>query len=707
MLLLPAVAYGGMQALDDSEMSSVSGQAGLVIESEARASIDSLRYGANGHGLHFDGIELGAASEAERPMSQRHDISLRDSGAMNVDFRLRDWRLQVDDIRLSDRPDQSMGALYLDQNAASGFLTVSPGGAVTAEGFEFDLFYNLMEGRFGYRTNDNQVILDDMGVGLIALGMSLDMQDGVAVLRMPQVFSELRVGGIRYGQSEENFRGSLHDLPSMGNLRFNLNFGGRMAFQAGGRFGNEGLRIDSETMINTGRFLYGTNGHDIIMRLRSGESHLRDLRMDVAPDPQGRLGLAFTLDEAEGEMDFASITFGDSGSMGELNLQWLFADTNFHGEGFTNQVFLQGGGHPATGPQGLRLASQWSLQEGQIGYTTNGNPVYITGIQSWGKGDLTVDVTREGTLEGVDFYDGLRLGFDGLSGGVRSDGLRVGDEEAPRQAGLELLGLHPHYEFGNLDGHITFGPPGHEEGDEGLAGMTINADLVIRDAISGALINDQGQGLWAADQSHDIILRDMTLQVTEEGLELVMDEGRQTLDIGNLRLGTREEGESFGRLVFQSYETGSEITIGGMGDGSEGLRIRRQRILAPEVDEDRRNRFVWETGRERSDGVPVNDTGMKLVLENIHTSDGADLNGDGEISNTFGLQSDTRIDVRPDPRRDDGALGLGIENRTRFRELNVGSVDLVHPTGGATTALHGISLQNMDVRSDLVATPIR
>lgn len=703
MMPAHATGYGGMQALDDSEMSSVSGQAGLVIESEARSSIDSLRYVTNGHGLHFDGIELEAASEAGRPVSRRHEISLLDSGAMNIDFNLSDWRLQVDDVRLSDRPDLSMGAWYLDQNQTRGELTVAPGGTVSPEGFEFDLFYNLGEGRLGYRTNENQIILDDLALGVIALGMTLDMEDGVAVLRMPQVYSELRVGAVRYGQSGENLRGSLGQLPSMGNLLFNLNFSGRVDFQAGGRFGEEGLRIDSETFINSGRFLYGTNGHDIIVRVNSGESRIQDLRMEVAPDSQGRLGLAFTLGEAEGMLDMASITLGDSGSIGELNLQWLFADEQFNGNNFTNQVFVQGGGHEDSGLQGLRLSSQWSLKEGQIGYTTNGHTVYITGIRSWGKGDFTVDVTRQGSQEGTDFFDGLRLGFDGLSGGYRSDGLRAGDESAPRQAGLELLGLSPVYEFGGLDGHITFGP-GSEEGQ---AGMIINADLVIRDAVSGALLNDQGQGLWAEDQYHDIMLRDMTLQVTEEGLELVMDEGRQTLDIGNLRLGERGEGESFGRFVFQSYETGSALTISGMGDGSEGLRIRRQRILAQEMDETRRNRFVWETRRESPEGVPANDTGLKLVLENIHTSDGADLTGDGEVSNTFGLQSDTRIDVRPDPRQQGEPPGLGLENRTRFRELNVGSLDLVHPSGGATTALHGISLQNMDVRSDLVATPIQ
>ncbi|TVP53180.1 MAG: hypothetical protein EA349_14430 [Halomonadaceae bacterium] len=696
-------SISGMQSLNDEEMSSVSGQAGLVIESETRATIDRLSYITNGNGIHFDGIELGAASQEGGVTSQRHDISLRDSGSMNILFEVDGRRLTVDDIRLSDRPDLSMGGFYLDQNRIRGNLTISPGGATSDSGFGYDLFYSSTGGRFGYRTNDNHLILDGLGLNFFSLGMSLDMEGDVAVFRAPQVGGQFAVGAIRYGQSPDNFRGALNELPSMGGLTLDFGFSSRFDFQAGGRFGNEGLQINSSTLLNRGAFIYSTNGYNLALRDLSGESHLRDLRMDVARDGSGRLGLALTLGEAEGELNIGRIELGNSGSVGGLNLQWLYADQLVNDRNYSNQVFIQGGGNPHSGPQGLRLGAEWSLADGQIGYTTNGNTLYITGIQSWGEGDVTLDVTRDGTLEGTEFYDGLRIGFEGMAGGYRSEGLRVGSENAERQAGMELLGLHQAFEYDALDGQITLGPIG-EGGGEGLL---INADIIIRDALSGALLNEDDTGVWAAGRQHDIVLRDMTLQVTDNGLALVLDEGRQLLDIGDLRIGHRDSSHSFGRVSLQTYETGSEMTISGLGDGSEGLRIFRKRILAEEVDDDRRNRFVWETGRQSENGVPVNGSGLQLVLENIHTSDGADLTGQGGISNTFGLQTDTRINVRNSTRTAGEPLGLGFENRTRFRELNVGSMDLVHPTGGAATALHGISLQNMDIRSDLVVTPIR
>lgn len=94
-----------------------------------------------------------------------------------------------------------------------------------------------------------------------------------------------------------------------------------------------------------------------------------------------------------------------------------------------------------------------------------------------GAGDVTVNVTRDGELNGTRFYDGLRIGFEDVSAGYRINGLRVGSEDAPLQGGTELLlalGFYPAYEF-DMDGQVTLGAGG-ASGE----GLTINSDIRIR-----------------------------------------------------------------------------------------------------------------------------------------------------------------------------------------------------------------------------------
>ena len=67
----------------------------------------------------------------------------------------------------------------------------------------------------------------------------------------------------------------------------------------------------------------------------------------------------------------------------------------------------------------------------------------------------------------MEFFDGLRIGFEDLKGGYQIDGLKVGKEgddmsQKSLQGGTELLlalGVFPAYDF-NINGHITLGAGG-------------------------------------------------------------------------------------------------------------------------------------------------------------------------------------------------------------------------------------------------------
>ena len=710
-MTLSAVAMTplAMERLGDDEMSGISGQAGVTMELKAQASMDTFSYFTDGNGIHLDDVSVGSASTPDESDFRTYTLDIRDDGSLDIGFDIEDQRMAVGGIRLDDSNGKSMGSFWADRDMTGSFV-ITPGGALSADGYTFDTVFDLTNGRFGYQPNGHQVFLDNVDLSVSSVGQTLDVDNGVILYSMP-VDGTLDVGAIRYAAQEEGFRGDASGLASYGSIDMDFDFQTDFEIQAGGRFGSEGLRVDSETQLNTANFLYSTNGYGVALNNMSGQSQVTDLRIDVAPDftSEARQGLGFTLtgtnSKASGNLSIGSIELGESGSIGSVGMEWLYETRDVDGETFSNQLFLMAGGHPDAGPEGMRLASEWSLADAQLDYTTNGNTVIFDGIQSWGRGDVTVNVTGNETLNGTQFYEGLRVGFDGVSGGYRMDGLRVGDESSDVQGGVELLsalGVYRSFEFGSLDGHYTLGPGG-PNGE----GITINSDIVIQDGRIGALTEQSGQGVWADDLEFESHIRDMTVEVTAEGLSLIQGEAWSTMDIGNLRIGYARKGVSLGRIVWQRYGQNNEMVISspGTASGEEGLQVALTHVFN-EATSDRQNQFIWETGRQTdSSGNPVNGTGMQLVLNNIHTDDVT------TATNDYGVKTDLQIDVREaDP--DTGELGFSVNTRTRFRELNIGSVDLVHRPeasggGGSATALHGVSIQNMDMESNLTATPIQ
>lgn len=781
LVVCSPVAMADLQSLDDSAMAGISAQSGITMELDLEATVGRISYFDDGNGIHLDGFRIGSAADPEGEARHIIKLDILADASLNLDFLVEDRRIEFTDVRLDGSPDVSMGGVFLDQTM-TGSLNIAPGGALGPEGYTFNVAYETTNGRLGYRTNGNEIFLDDIDMVVNAPGITLDVVDSVLELRSPSVTGSYSVGAIRFSGNPANHGVSVDAasgelLASYGSLSGDFDISSLTKIAAGGRFGEEGLRIDSETTIKSANFIYWDDGNPIALRGMTGSSTVNNLRLDVAPDWNGRQGLALTADSISGDLSIDRIEMGANGkNLGQISLDYLFADQVIDGQAYTNAVYLQGGGHADAGPQGLRLATQWSLARADIAYTEDGNRVIFSGLQSWGQGDLTVNVTREDVLGGTQFYDGLRLGFEGVKGGYRLNGLRVGDEDAPLQGGTELLlalGFFPSYEF-EIDGHITLGAGG-ASGE----GLTINSDVQISDGRAAIIAApyDEGageipqKGLWATELNYDAHVRDMTVDVTEDGLAIIQGEVWGTMDIGNLRIGDKT-GESFGRFVVQNYEKGSSMTItpGGAGNtcvggagadasacaasggiwemrGEEGVTIGMKKILARAVGETKRNAFIWETNRTVGTDGPENGTGTRLVLNDIYTSDGVDADGDGVEDNTFGLQTDLSVDIYQTKviKKKDGAdsngvvgsrgdekimdasapegyryvavpsesertnrpLGFAVQAHSRFKELSVNNIDLVHPTGGAATAVYGVKMQNFDIEANLTATPIQ
>jgi len=774
-------ASAELQSLDDATLGAISGQAGITLELELNASMDRLSYFDDGNGIHLENVRIGSAAAPGQGAFHKIEVDIDSQGHLNLDYLVDQRRIEFSDATLAGAPGLSMGGMFFD-HSLQGSLTLSPGGALSADGYTFDSAWTMSGGRIGYRTNGNEVFLDDLSMTVNTPGVTMDAVAGGLLFTAPSVTGNFNVGAIRYssnplnhGVSADTSTGLL--LPSYGSFAGDFDLSAQTTIGGGGRSG-EGFRIDHSAVINSANFIYLDDGMPLALKGISGNYAINDLRIDVTTDWLGREALALTAGSLSGQFDIDRIELGASAaSLGSVNVSFLFLDHVFAGEAYTNALYLQGGGHPDAGPQGLRLAAQWSLPQASLSYIEDGQRVIFSGLQSWGRGDVTVNVTRDETLNGTRFFDGLRIGFDRLTAGYRINGLRVGDEEAPLQGGTELLlalGFYPAYEF-ELDGHITLGAGG-ASGE----GLTINSDIQIRNG-SAALVaapydNGSGevaqQGIWLTDLDYDLHVRDMTVDVTAEGLAIVKGEAWSTMDVGNLRVGDKSTGESFGRLVLQSYETGSAMVIssggagavcsGGVGAdaaactatggdwqdrGEEGVSVSMKQILARAVDDTRRNAIAWEANRQLDGaGRPINGSGMMLVLNDIYTSDGGDFDNDGTDDNTFGIQTDIAVDIYrarvvkktdgPDSLGVTGArgdekimdssqpagyryvsaptaadlenrpLGFAVQAQSQFKELNINAIDLVHPTGGAQTAIYGVKMQNFDIRANLTATPI-
>ncbi|BEH13311.1 DUF6160 family protein [Marinobacter shengliensis] len=770
-----------MERLDDTALSKIQGQSGITLEMELNLSADRLSYYDDGKGVHLEGMRVGSSRGDNAGAFHRVKVDIGADASLNLDYLVEDRRVEFSDIRLAGAPGVGMGGIFFD-HSLQGSLRIRQGGAVGGSGYTFDTAYTMTGGRLGYRTNGNSVFLDDITMDVQALGVTLDVVGDTLQLVSPEVIGNWSVGAIRYSNEPGNYGQSFSSatglpLPSYGGLQGHYELSSVTDIRAGGRSG-EGLRLDNETIIHTASFIYLDDGNGLALRDITGDYRIHDLRLDVSEDGRGRPAVALTLGGLQGNLNIGSIEVGSSGqSFGSLNLSFLLEDQIFNGRTYRNELYLQGGGHPDAGPQGLRMATEWSLRLADLSYTEDGNRVIFSGLQSWGSGDVTVNVTRNEVRNGTRFYDGLRIGFEGLEAGYRINGLRVGSDDAPLQGGTELLlalGFYPAYEF-ELDGHITLGAGG-ASGE----GLTINSDIQIRDGKAAVIAApyDEGngeiaqKGLWLTEMTYDGHVRDMTLDVTEEGLAIGTGESWSTMDIGNVRVGTKDHGASMGRLRIQKYQTGStalvkpggagDICVGGAGSsegacvaaggqwetrGSEGVTIDMVQVLARAEGDDKKNALMWESNRAvDSQGRPINNTGMKLLVNDIYTSDGGDFDGDGVEDNRFGIRTDLSVDVYQTrvTKKEDGPdaqgvvgsrgdekimspgsaagyryvanpgpgdvanrpLGFAVKADTRFKELSINNIDLIHPVGGSQTVVYGAKFQNVDIRANLTATPI-
>ena len=467
-ILVPAslavvpVAWAGMKSLDDSAMSQISGQSGITIEAGISASADRLSYFDDGQAIHLEDFRIGGINEGDTSFNKTK-IDIASDGALNLEFLSENRRIEIGDISLPGS-EKGMGGIFFDQGRMTSNVSMRSGGALGPSGYTYDASTSLSGGRLGYRTNGNEVFLNNMGAMVTSNNNTLDVNGDTLQLRSPEIDGFLVVGGMLYSDGPVADYDDVGSLASYGSFYTDFTLSSETDIKAGG-FSGEGLTIDNRTIIQDLNFTYADNGgYGFSLNDVTGFVDINDLKIDVANDPFGRQALALRFGSVEGELDIGNLGLGVAASrkVGAFNLSFLFDEREFNGRTYSNAVYLQGGGHVDAGSQGLRAAAEWSLSNADLAWTEDGNKVIFSGLQSWGQGDFTVNVTRAEQRNGTQFYDGIRIGFEGVSAGYRINGLRIGDKDAPLQGGTELLlalGFYPSYEF-DLDGHMTIGAGG-------------------------------------------------------------------------------------------------------------------------------------------------------------------------------------------------------------------------------------------------------
>ncbi len=814
--------WAEMQVLEDDYLSGVSGQSGITLDLETKTTVAELAYFDDGNAIAFQGIRLGGAAGVDDYAEFRLEADILADGALAIAYKSNNQaRLEIEDIRFVDTigstpgaTDLSIGGLYLD-------FEIDGSTEVRADTSKYiiDTVFSLSNGRLGYRTNGNELFLDGLSIDYSAPGATLDfnINTGAIEYTAANVDLELKADAVRlstnsanHGVSNDFDSGAL--LPSYGSLWSKLSMSQAFQLVAGGRYGVAGMSLDAQATITSWDLAWGDDtdwagaGYWFGALQGQGSIALSNLTIDVVADSDAGIdplndygvGLALGFDELRASMFFNAVVLGETKtnidayradnalpikSLGGLGVNLLLASGVYDGVSRDNRLLLQAGGNADAGYQGLRIDTQLSIvspnNESNFIYIDDGRGLMLSGFEAFVDGDITLDVTRQGVLGSTQFYDGLRIGFEDVEFGYKSEGFRMAQTSGngaslanedlqtsyaiPGVSGGVLgLGFYPGYE-GRLNGQITIGAGGRE----GVDGLTVNADINVADGLMTVYRETDGDGVWLAGLNYDKHLRDMFVDVTAQGLKIYESESWSRLDVTDLRIGDKVSGASFGRVVMETYELGSErvFAAGGAGAvcvgasgidsgtcstnggrwsdrGSEGMTVSSVRHFAQSVEaESKRNRFTWEIGRSGEGTAAVaNDTGRQLVFDNFTTND-----GDG-LTDTYGFRTDQSIDLAGAYvlKRSDGAdskgvvgnkgdikvvngdgtyryvnradmtasdwdnlpAGMAVRTRTHFKELDFESVNLVHPTGGESTLLFGLKAQNFDVTSDITMTPL-
>jgi len=755
-----------LEQLSDSSLSGVQGQAGLTIEQSQLLNIGNLSYTDDANSLNIEGFRISSQTDSNATASRTYTLDVLEDGSLKMKTEIEPTQLHINGIRINNSA-ASFGDLTLNYEAITDFSIKG----MSTGGLEGKFTTGISNARMIWQTNGYGMSFDNIGYNASIDNFTLEYD------ATDNTKGFLRTG-LALGMDNFAFSFSTGALSlggvSLGELAGNLALSANAQIFAGGRSGDEGLTLHSQVNIlsDVNNYVRFTDeGNSLLMGDFSGALNLTNLTFDVELDH-----LAIGFDQMDGSFNAGTILIGDSlRPVGSIELDFMLNDDTVNNR--YNRLQLYPGirqpdfnmmpdqiktyaetFYTGLGPasEGLSMAAQWNLANAELSYIDDGRRVVVSGIESYGSANTTVDVRDKK----------LAIGISDLIGSYSIDGLRVGSKTAPIQGGAELLlslEVFQAMDF-DIDGFTEITAGGISGG-----GIRIDGDYFFNNSNIGLSVDENGEGIWATGVNYDIHLRDITFDVESDGLKINRGEQWSTMDIANLRWGNKNTGRSLGRVKLERFEQNSSLAVlpGGAGQvcvgasastestcgsgggrwedrGDQGMTVALTAKLA-DISKGSgdsagaKNRLTWENNRTVTDGQPVNGTGTQIIFDNYSTNDGL---GTAD-SNDYGLQANLNIDVYEtkvlkkstdalgsigdeliynDASRTDFTyvtspsaaqkslrpLGFAVQGNVSFKELNIGAVQLKHPDiATPETVFYGVVMQNLNLTTNLTATPIQ
>lgn len=762
-------------------MSDVQGQSGLTLEQSQLLNIGKLSYIDDGNSLDIEGLRFSSQNAVDENSSTTYIFDVGGDGSLSVQSQVQPTQMYISGIKVNNST-ASFGSLTLNYEGSTNFSVKGKSGG----GLEGSFSTGISNAEMIWQTNGNSLSFKDIGYNAAVDSFTLEY-DAIDTTK------SVARSGLSLGMNNFDFSFSTGALSlgnvSLGELAGELALSATAQVFAGGRSTDQGLTIHSQVSIlsdpdNYVRFT--DDGNSLRMENFNGSLNLTNLTLDVESNH-----LAIGFDQMDGAFNAGNIFIGDSTkSIGAIELDFLLQDDASNNR--FNRIQLTPGVNQPTfstlpdeirsyaqnfytgldaSSEGLSLHTEWNLANADLSYIDDGRRVVISGLQSYGTGNSTIDIRNQK----------LAVGVSDLVGSYSIDGLRVGSKTAPIQGGAELLltlEVFQAMDF-NIDGYTEITAGGETGG-----GIRIDGDYFFSDSNIGLSIDENGKGIWATGVNYDIHLRDITFDVASNftengrlipgGVKINRGEQWSTMDINDLRWGNKTTGTSLGRVKLERFEQNSSLAIipGGAGGvcvggslnasgngcsgvgrfedrGEQGITVSLKAAFANagttlDGTATARNRLTWENNRHiNSSGSDIK--GTQIVFDNYSTNDGT---GTGD-SNDYGFQANLNIDVfetkvlkkttgsdangingnvgdeliYSDSNRDTYTyvaspntaqkelrpLGFAVQGNVSFKELNVDSVQLVHANAPSApqTVFYGVVLQNLNLTTNLTATPIQ
>lgn len=765
--LIFSLSAFSLERLSDSILSNVQGQSGITIEQSQLLNIGSLSYTDDGNQLNVEGLRISSQTDINASSSQKYILDIKADGSLSAETIINPTQMHIDGIRINSSQG-SFGDLTLNFESVTKFSIKG----MNTGGLKGQFTTGISNADMIWETNGHAMAFNN-----IAFNASID-NFTVEYDAIDNTKGFTRTG-LAFGMDKFDFSFSTGALSlagvSLGELSGDLALSANVQVFGGGRYGTEGLTLNSQVSILSDPQNYvkfTDEGNSLLLGNFNGSLNLTNLTFDVESDH-----LAIGFDQMDGSFNAGRILIGDSNRpVGAIELDFLFNDDVANNR--FNRVRLYPGiqqpdfdlmprqiknyaqnFYAGLTPfsEGLSLATQWNLANAEVSYIDDNRRVVFSGIESYGSVNTTIDVRDQK----------IAIGLSDLKGSYSIDGLRVGNKTAPLQGGAELLlslEVYQAMDF-DIDGFTEVTAGGVSGG-----GIRVDGDYFFNNSNIGLSVDENDEGIWATGVNYDIHLRDITFDVEGDGLKINRGEQWSTMDIANLRWGDKVAGQSLGRIKLERFEKNSLLAIspGGAGEvcvganansesacggaggrwedrGEQGMTISLKAAfsdagITSDGSASARNRLTWENNRsESSPGQYINDSGTQIIFDNYSTNDGT---GDS-TANTYGLLANLNIDVfetkvlkkTTDAAGDLGdeliyddasrtnftyvaspsaaqkalrPLGFAVRGNVSFKELNIDAVQLKHPNNPAPqTVFYGVVMQNLNLTTNLTATPIQ